>query len=249
VTRLRFSPGSHAYWLSDDNGKRHRVPSVTTLQNLLAKPPLVKWAARMAAEYADDHWASLGALPRSERVSSIAGAADAARNTAAAKGTAIHTWAEELLLGRPVDIPAEYQAQVDGLAKWWQRSGLRPMYTECMVWAPEDELLGLSAYAGTLDVLAQDADGAPWLLDFKTGSWVGGSFAVQLAAYAAAPNLVIDGQDTAMPRVAALGIIHVRPEGTRLHTVPPASRAAAEAQFDILRMLRACEERWLEEQP
>ena len=100
MTRLTFSAGNHAYYLKDpDTGRKTRVTSVTTLLNLLAKPALVKWAARSAADYAVDHWDDLAALPLTERQKMIAGAPEQSRDQKAASGTAIHSLAEDMIAG------------------------------------------------------------------------------------------------------------------------------------------------------
>jgi hypothetical protein len=106
TTRLTFTAGNHSYWLADpDTGKKQRLTSVTTLIKQLDAPALKRWAANTAADYAVDHWDDLAQLSWSERRSAIAGAPWQARDKAAAKGTAIHAMAEDLLHGRPVDCP------------------------------------------------------------------------------------------------------------------------------------------------
>ena len=246
MTRLSFSPGNHSYWIADaDTGKKSRVPSVTTLLGQLDKPALKKWAPRVAAEYAVDHWDTLTHEPPGERRKAIAEAPWSTVKRAAASGTAVHAMAEKLLAGEPVDVPESLTAQVEGLAKWWDANGMTRVAAEQRVWSDADDL-GLCAYAGTLDLRVTCPRRGSGLLDVKTGAGVYGEHAIQLAAYAAADWCVVDDEDARSPVPRWLGVLHVRPEGTSLHVVPPEARAAAAARFELLRMLRATDEPWLD---
>ena len=237
-SRLSFTAGSHAYYLADPaTGKKTRVPSVTTLLGQLAKPALVRWAARAAADFASDNWESLSGLTPAERRKMIAAAPDQARNTAAAKGTAIHKWAEQLLAGEPVDIPEQHLGTVEQFARWWEGSGFTAVHSEMRLWSEEDDFAGC-AYAGTCDLVATHRDGSRWLLDHKTGSGIYGDYAVQLAAYAAAETWVVDGEDAPARPIHRLGAIHIRPDGTTLHTLDQEQRGIAAERWDILRALR-----------
>jgi len=238
VSRLTFTPGNHSYWLADpDTGRKERLTSVTTLLGQVAKPQLVKWAARAAAEYAGDHWDDLAAMPPSERVRRITAAPDQARNTAAARGTAIHAWAEDLLAGRPVDIPEEHVSTVQGFARWWERSKFTAVASERRVWSEASEYGGCG-YAGTFDLLAEHPDYGATLIDHKSGSGVWPEMGVQLAAYAEAEWHVVDGEDRPAAQVESLAITHIRPDGTALHLLDRDERRIAVERFSVLRMLR-----------
>lgn len=238
MTRLTFSAGNHAYYLKDpDTGRKTRVTSVTTLLNLLAKPALVKWAARTAADYAVDHWDDLAALPLSERQKMIAGAPEQSRDQKAASGTAIHSLAEDMIAGRPVDVPPDLLPKVEGLARWWERSGLTLLASERRVWSDEDDL-GLCAYAGTFDALVSHPTRGLGIIDWKTGSGVYGDMGVQIVAYADADWHVEDDTDRPAPVVDWTGIVHVRPDGSSLHTLDKESTEASRARFDLLRALK-----------
>lgn len=237
TSRLKFTPGNHRYALLDEaSGKWIYVPSVTTLLNLMAKPALTKWAAREAASFAVDTWDELALEPPSTRLARIAAAPDTRRNRKAATGTQIHAWAERLLAGEPLEIPDELVGPVRGLADWWEKSRCIRLQAEARVWSDEDPDLGLCAYAGTLDLLVKHPTRGIGLVDLKTGAGVYDDFAVQIAAYAAADWMALD-DDHPMPRVDWLGVLHVQPDRTDLHTVPPDSRAAATQRFEILRAL------------
>jgi hypothetical protein len=243
MSRLTFTPGNHAYWLMDpDTGKRGRVPSVTTLLNQLAKPALVKWAARVAAEYAQDYWDDLALKPASERVRLITAAPEDAKNKAAAKGTHIHALAEHLLAGDAVEIPADLQDTVTGFARWWTASGFEVLQTEAMVWSEKDDLGGC-AYAGTCDLIARHPRYGRTILDWKTGG-VWPEHGVQVAAYADAEWVVHDGTDqpmttpTGRPPIDTLAVARISPDGVALHILTDDQRHTASNRFLLLRALR-----------
>lgn len=239
MTRLTFTPGNHSYWLADrDTGKKHRLTSVTSLLAQLDKPALKRWAANTAADYATDHWEDLTLMPPSKRRAAIAGAPWQSRDKAAAKGTTIHAMAEDLLAGRPVEVPPDLRGHVEGLARWIEAAGFTAHDSECMVWSDDDEDLGLCGYAGTFDALGVHPRYGVLLLDWKTSSGVWPEYAVQLAGYAAADWQVVAGEDMAMPRPDALAVAHIRPDGTDLHVVPAPEWGVAARRFELLRMLR-----------
>ena len=239
MTRLTHTPGNHAYWLTDpDTGTKQRLPSVTTLLNMLAKPAFVRWAANQAASYAADNWEELAHLPISERIKLIGSAAEQNRQTAAATGTQIHQWAEQLITtGEVSGIPERFLSAVEGFARWWRASGWTKLHSEALVWSEEDEYGG-AAYAGKLDLLALDRDGRVILADLKTGAGIWPEMAMQIAAYANADNIVIDGRDQPMLLIDRLCILHIRPEATTLHELADDQRRAAEDRWQILRALR-----------
>jgi len=239
ITKLTFTPGNHAYYLTDDAGKKTRLTSVTTLLNLLAKPALVKWAANTAADYATDHWDDLTALPPSQRRAEIATAPDRARDTAAAKGTAIHTYAEDLLEGNPVDVPDEILPKVQALARWLDaQRGMIVAGAERMVWSPEDEEMGLCGFAGTFDASVIHPIYGRLLLDWKTGKGVYDDMAVQLAAYAHADWHVVDEVDRFRPVFDAAAVVHIRPDGCTLHLLDRDQMRIGWDRFQLLRGLK-----------
>ena len=239
MSRLTFTPGNHAYFLADPiTGKKQRLTSVTTLLSQLDKPALKRWAANTAADYATDHWDDLAGMPPSKRRAAIAGAPWQTSSKAAARGTAIHAMAEDLIAGRPVEVPDELTGAVQGLARWIEASGFRATDTECMVWSEEDPDLGLCGFAGTFDALGVHPRHGTVLIDWKTSSGVWPEFAVQLGGYESADWIVQDGQDMALPRPDAIAVAHIRPDGTDLHLVPPAERHLAGQRFELLRALK-----------
>jgi hypothetical protein len=249
MTRLTFNPGNHSYYLADpDTGKKERLPAVSTLLNTLAKPALTQWAARVAAAYATDHWDELALQPLSARRAAIAAAAKVTKDTAAAKGTAVHALAERLLAGETVEVPDVIAGKVNHVARWLEAQQLTHVLTECRVWTEPDDDLRMCGYAGTADMIAAHPVYGRCILDWKTGSGPWPEKAIQLAAYATADHLVIGDQDTRMPRVDTLGVVMVRESGCELHLIPPDSQQAAAERFELLRMLRLIPEPYLRQE-
>ena len=155
MTRLKFNAGNHSYSLCDPTtGRWEKVPSVTTLLSQLDKPALKRWAATTAAEYAVDNWDHLTGLSPAERRKTIAGAPWQARDKAAAKGTFIHALAEDLIAGRPVEVPDELTGKVQGLARWLEASRINVVLSEARVWTEPDPEFDACGYAGTFDAIA-----------------------------------------------------------------------------------------------
>jgi hypothetical protein len=228
---LSFAYGGHRYKIDGQP-----VKSVTTLLKVLSKDALVQWAANSAADFATDHWDDLALKAPSERRALIARAHQRARDKAAAKGTQVHAWADDLLAGRPVEIPDEHVATVEAFARWWERAGFTTIATERAVWSPADDLEG-RAYAGRFDLLAEHPRWGVTLIDWKSGKSVYSDFAVQLAAYAGAWNHVDGDQDIPAPLIRTLAVVHITPDGPTLHTLDHVQRGNAQARWDLVRAL------------
>ena len=160
IARRRNHGRGHSYEIDG-----RRVDGVTwVLSNGVPKPALIDWAARTVAGYAVDHWDELAdetskqtpprALERSRFDTSRA---------AMARGTDVHTIAMQLASGEEVDVPEAIAGYVDAYLRFVEE------------WKPAELLVEVpvfnraAGYAGTLDLVADLADGARWLLDWKTG--------------------------------------------------------------------------------
>ena len=232
TSRLTFTPGGHIYKLDG-----HKVPSVTTCLKVLGGcDALIYWAANTAADYATDNWDQLAQLPPSQRRDRIAKAHRTQRDKAAATGTQIHAWAEELLAGRPVEIPDHHRDRVQAFANWWERSGFTEVLTETCVYSTES-FDGGTAYAGTFDCLATHPRWGTTLLDWKTGKGVYLDMAVQLAGYASAEWHQTPDGDRAKPSIDTLAVVHIPPDGPTLHTLDKEQQDNAHEWWALVRHL------------
>jgi hypothetical protein len=210
---LKFSPGSHRYWLD-----KKPVPGVTTLLGKgMPKPALPYWSARTVAEYVADNPEAVETLRdmgREPMVAALKGVPWQKRDEAAVRGTDVHAIAERVVHGLEVDVPEHLVAHVQGYVDWLDTFKVEPVLTERSV--------GNRAqwYAGRFDLIA-DMGGWRWLLDVKTSTSVYGETAMQTDAYRNAEFYVDDDDpDTEHPMpegIERLGVIHVTEHGSTLY--------------------------------
>jgi hypothetical protein len=180
-----------------------RLPGVTSIRDLLPKENLKRWYGRTAADYCINNWDELAALPLMERHKLIAGAADAQKQTAAARGTAVHRYAEQLVQGRPLrslEVPVEHQGFVRSYAAFLRRYEVEPIAVELIV------INRAVGYCGTADLVAH-VRGQVWLLELKTaqsGLWP--ESALQAAGYEHAETWVNVGEWDDEHKLEAFGI-------------------------------------------
>jgi len=204
------------YATQDKNGRRlyrdpvsgKRVPSVTTVMAMKAKPMLVPWAAKMAAEYADTNWDNLASLDSETRIKLIKSAHFNKAKDAADLGDSIHIYAEAYMKDEPLpSFPKEAEASIGHLMDWIDDYHPILIAAEVTKWSE----LG---YAGTFDLLAE-IDGEVWLLDWKTGKGVYDEVGLQLSALHFADKVLAEEEIT-LPTATRFGVVHIRPEGAEL---------------------------------
>lgn len=209
--RRRDHGRGHAYY--DDAGK---VPGVTTLlNNGLPKPALINWAANTTADYAIDRWDELAELKPSERLKALQKCRFEDRDAAARRGTEVHHLAERLIHGESVEAPEEIAGHVDACVAFLDEWNVQPVLVEAVVYSPGHW------YAGSLDLVADLADGRRWLIDYKTNrSGPFGDTAFQLAAYRHADVYVdTDGDERPMADLGidGAGVVWLRADGYDLY--------------------------------
>ena len=171
----------------------HRLPSVTTILDVIAKPALGPWYAKEERRYFET--AMLEVLSRpgardpefvlaavAEAVTGVK-AADREKQKAAAIGTAVHAgieWELRRHLGEDAGVaPRLPEAAAWAVESWkdWARSvTLEPVAIERTVYCLE------CGYAGTLDLYAR-VKGIPTVLDWKSGKAIYPEAFLQNLAY------------------------------------------------------------------
>ncbi len=185
------------------------VPSVTTVIAMVAKPFLVPWAAKMAAQHAVANWTRLSTLPHGDRIDEIRAAHEVYSQKAADTGDIVHGLAEAWVTGQPFpsDGVEGYATQfVDFLMT------MRPRFieNEATVWSRN------FGYAGTLDFIAEINGEVTWV-DIKSGKSLHDEIGLQLAALAGADFIIReDGTEDAIPPAGGLAGLHIRPRGWKL---------------------------------
>lgn len=196
------------------------VTGVTSLiRGGLPKPALIRWAAKSAARYAVDNWRALAPLVASGEAESaydeIRRAPFRERDTAAARGTEVHRYAEALSRGEDVDVPDELYGYVTSCAEFLDDWGVTPVLTETVVASRAHR------YAGTFDLVARLPGGEVALFDYKTGaSGIWPDTALQAVAYRRAEfYLSTSGAEVPMGRlgISAAYAVHLRPDGYAVH--------------------------------
>lgn len=160
-----------AYYWTPTDGKRARMPSVSTvLDCILPKPGLPPWSEARGIEGAVEA-ARLGALDGIEAadavgvVRSMKLGADRARDDAAERGVNVHDLLREFMQTGTAptfaDHPEAHHGYIRALSRWLLTTDLEPEVIEEMVCSPED------GYAGRTDLVAK-GDGFRIRFDAKT---------------------------------------------------------------------------------
>lgn len=147
------------------NAAGKRIPGVTTVLNLLAKPALLYWA-----------WGE-GAAGRK---------LDASRQVAADIGTVAHGLCAAHLRGILLDtenVTPEVMAKAETsflrFLQWFDSAGLTVVATEVQLVSERMQV------GGTADFVGRTQDGDLWLADLKTGKALYDEMYLQAATYAA----------------------------------------------------------------
>lgn len=221
----------HGRWYINPQTGEH-VPSVTNITGIVAKPKLVGWAARMAAEYADRNWLILSALEPSERIGLIRDAHNGARESAADMGTIIHAVIDAWCQGtEPLIVPDVARHQIAHFREFLDVMQPQFIETETTVWN------GTVGYAGTLDALAW-VDGVLWLWDWKTGRRAYPEAGMQLAALANGERIMrSDGSTERLPEVERMAVVQLRPRSWTLYELSASSRRSCWEAFKAAAVL------------
>ncbi|MGH3450141.1 MAG: hypothetical protein ACRDQW_05320, partial [Haloechinothrix sp.] len=160
-----------------------------------------------------DHWTDLTDLSPSARLKALKDARYADRDAAANRGTEVHGIAERLSRGEEVTVPEALRGHVEACVAFLDDWDVQPVLLEAVV------VSYTHRYAGTLDLIADLADGRRWLLDYKTArSGVFPDNALQLAAYRYADKYRSDNTtlERPMAHVDGCAVVHIRHDGYSL---------------------------------
>lgn len=203
-----------------------RFLSVTNiLDKSLSKPALVPWAVKLTAEKAQqclDYVLKHGTLPPKRKVQRIRkgqpvmlevdhdvywkGEHGRVKDASAERGTIIHDWAEQWVLGAEPDPPEGLEQECIGIVRAFDKYKIEPVVAECTVYNRAHR------YAGTGDLFAKVGlyGGGVFCLDYKTGKNAWPETALQLAAYRHGEFIGLpDGQDVEVPETVGGGVLHV----------------------------------------
>jgi hypothetical protein len=195
-----------------------RFTSVTTLIGAgVPKPALLKWAPKMAAEFAVREWEHLHSLITSghptdklRAIDDIKGAPWRDRDAAANKGTAVHDWAEKIALDPAYEahVPEEIKGHVEQFRRFVDDLDVQFEATEFSVYSRTH------GYAGTGDFIARFGarpDLGLVLGDYKTNrSGIFGDIALQLSALRFADFIGLpNNEEIEIPKIDTCVGVHI----------------------------------------
>lgn len=176
---------NHKYTIVLPDGvKTEKLKSVTTILNVIDKPALKGWAARMAADYFKKEILRLGARGLTgDLLDAIAKDAQKAHTVfakdAADLGTACHDAFEAIILGKELDsYPSELKEPIAAFKAWRLGPG-----SDIEIVDTETKVASLKYMAGgRLDAIGfSEARGGWGIVDYKTSSgFYGNEYAYQV---------------------------------------------------------------------
>lgn len=191
-----------------------KAPGVTSVLNMLPKPFLQYWAAKLVAEAAVDGVADLVGLAMRDRdgaIDYLKRAPGRFTKAAADVGTEAHGIFEDMARGRgPGRLTPEMKPFAAHYAEFLDEFQPEFLHLEDTVWSETYD------YAGSFDAIARIGDEIIVLDNKTTRSGVHAEVAMQLAAYRFADYILQNGEKVDMPAITGGAVLHIRPEGWQL---------------------------------
>ena len=188
-------------------------PSVTSVLDVIAKPQLIRWAARVVAERAVEHAQVIATKAKSDPDVVIRRLADAPferTRQAASTGTKMHAMAEAIAKGGRFSVDKDSMPFFKQLRDFVDQVKPEFVLSECLVVSDR------YTYAGTVDAVLK-INGRLVMADFKSSKHIVPQYALQLCAYRNADFFSRDGVEREpIPSVDGTVIIHVQPEGWKI---------------------------------
>lgn len=169
---LAFDEKKHCYTWGGE-----KVPSVTTILQVINKPVLVPWAVKMTGDY----WLDCMKSGRTDydEVYKESKASHRQKTDAAANiGTNVHNYAEAFFRGQPLPELKTDEAKrgADAFHKWVDANHIEILAVERRIYSKEYH------YSGTTDFVAK-IGGVLGIGDYKTSSGIYPEMRLQTAAY------------------------------------------------------------------
>lgn len=171
---IEFYEAKHWY---KHRGERSTIISVTGAVGMVDKSrPLIIWATRLANEFLK---AALGNGGITEDIIDLACKQhQIKKEEAASKGSEVHKWAEEYILGKEPTFPTDEKVLngVTAFLSWVKEHGVKFKESERMIYSKKHD------FVGTLDAIAVIGNKTS-LIDFKTSNGVYSTMYYQVAGY------------------------------------------------------------------
>ena len=212
-----FHRGGSRYYIHPTSGDK--VPGVTSVLNMMPKPFLKAWAAKMVATEAVEglaNWQPLAQRDPQGAIDYLKRTPERNTRGAADVGTAAHGIFEAMIRGEAIgQITPDLLPFVAQYGDFLNTVQPKLLMAEQTVWSDKH------GYAGSFDVLAEIQGEKCWGDNKTTRSGVYPEVALQLSAYSHADFILDeDGEQHLLPEAHRGVVIHVRPEGWALYEVP-----------------------------
>ena len=176
---LEYDDAAHSYVVEGQ-----RIPSVTQVTDILNKPALVPWAAKMCAEWLRANCPldkPLSLMELEDLANTMKGAPNRMKVAAAEVGTLVHDFILRHFTDNPMSLPEDGQARQACMAalEFCDAHRIIPVAAEFKLYSRS---LG---YAGTADFYGT-FDGEPCLIDWKSSAGIYPEMHAQTAAYLSA---------------------------------------------------------------
>lgn len=173
---LMFQSYGHKYTI---DGKS--IPSVTKILNIISKPALIGWAARMAAEHFKNQIQPGKSYDEVQLITIFESAKSAhwkKKVDAGNIGTFVHNWVEDHINGKKPSIPVNkaLKEAVQRFLDWEKAYKVKFLLAEQQVYSKKYR------YVGTLDFICR-IDGKMYIGDLKTSKGIYPEMLIQTAAY------------------------------------------------------------------
>lgn len=230
-SRLVFSPKAHRYTLDGE-----RVPSVSTIvRKVSPNEGLIWWSAKAAAQWAATNAGNLASMGEANWIEGATRHHLTLRDEGGRTGTAVHSIAERLIFGEPVEPvdPETGEPYSDDVVRMGAQAA---RFLDAWDVSPDTALVEQCVfheqyrYAGRFDLCGVLRGGDRWLVDYKTSP--SGPYpdnALQLTGYAQASHIQIGDRDMLMPPIQRCAVLWLRPDAWEL--VPVKSDARVWAVF------------------
>ena len=239
--------GGSRFYVDPETGRKN--PGVTSILNMLPKPFLKAWAAKLVAETAVNNITEVIGLAFRDpqgAIDYLKRAPDRFTKSAADNGSEVHDVFEQIAKGTPPKrVHPDIEPYVAHFMEFLDLCEPEFLLLEETVWSDEH------GYAGSFDALAilhgagaGELQGKTLFMDWKTTrSGVHEEVALQLAGYQYADAVVRpDGARVPLPEADGGAVLHVRPEGWQLVPVNTGIVQIAEAEVDVYDYLLALRE-------
>lgn len=239
--------GGSRFYVDPETGRKN--PGVTSVLNMLPKPFLKAWAAKVVAETAVNNIESVVGLAFRDpqgAIDYLKRSPDRFTKGAADIGSEAHDAFEQIAKGTPPRrVHPDIEPYVAHFNEFIDLCEPEFILLEETVWSDEH------GYAGSFDALATlhgaaagELQGKTLFMDWKTTrSGVHEEVALQLAGYRFADAVVRpDGTRVPLPEADGGAVLHVRPEGWSLVPVETGTVTVGDVEVNVYDYLLALRE-------